>query len=106
MSAGTSYAVEANRPRLGASDFLRRLSEAAALHAGVTPVTRFTLGYILSGHLDEEITRSQRMNAAAAGTGVCFRLRSYKVDCFNTAQRFCLPNLMNRSPIEASALAP
>lgn len=47
------------------SDFLRRLVKVAALHAGVTPVTYFTLGYILSGHLDEEITFSQCMNTTA-----------------------------------------
>lgn len=47
------------------SDFLHRLVKVAALHAGVTPVTYFTLGYILSGHLDEEITFSQCMNTTA-----------------------------------------
>lgn len=47
------------------SDFLHRLVKVAALHAGVTPVTYFTLGYILSGHLDEEITFSQNVSTAA-----------------------------------------
>lgn len=40
------------------SDFLHRMVGAAALHAGVTPVTCFTLGFIFSSHLDEEITCS------------------------------------------------
>lgn len=47
------------------SDFLHRLAKVAALHAGVTPVTYFTLGYFLSGHLDEEITCSQCMKTTA-----------------------------------------
>lgn len=47
------------------SDFLHRLVKVAGLHAGVTPVTYFTLGYILSGHLDEEITCSQCMKTTA-----------------------------------------
>lgn len=47
------------------SDFPHRLVKVAALHAGVTPVTYFTLGYISSGHLDEEITFSQSVSTAA-----------------------------------------
>lgn len=47
------------------SDFLHRLVKVAALHAGVTPVTYFTLGYILSSHLDEEITCSRCMKTTA-----------------------------------------
>lgn len=38
---------------------------AAALHAGVTPVTCFTLGFIFSSHLDEEITCSSCMKRMA-----------------------------------------
>lgn len=62
----TSYAVD-SRWSLACcvSDFLYRLAKVAALHAEVTPVTYFTLGYILSGHLDEEITFSQCVSTTA-----------------------------------------
>lgn len=63
----TSSTTDSKWPSLAqcVSDFLPRPVKAAALHAGVTPVTYFTLGYILSGHLDEEITFSQCMNTTA-----------------------------------------
>lgn len=59
-----------------ASDFLHRLVKVAALHAVVTPVTCFTLSYILSGHLDEEITFTaygQCSPICQVGTGIYFK---------------------------------
>lgn len=45
------------------------LAKVAALHAGVTPVTYFTLRSFLSGHLEEDIACSQCMNTQTSLPG-------------------------------------